>query len=150
MIDLERRVIKHLQVKGHAKNAKMLTIPISDGGMAFLEKWKGKNENYVFGILGDEFDLGDCELLKETLNAKNKAINTSLKTLGEKIKLPFSLHFHISRHTFATIGLNRGVDIKTISTLMGHSSVLITEKVYASVLPSTLEQAVEEKLNFKF
>ena len=60
-----------MQVKGHAKNAKMLTIPISDGGMAFLEKWKGKNENYVFGILGDEFDLGDCELLKETLNAKN-------------------------------------------------------------------------------
>ncbi len=149
-IDLERRVIKHLQVKGHTRNAKMLTIPISDGGMAILEKWRGKNENYVFGILGDEFDLGDCELLKETLNAKNKAINTSLKTLGEKIKLPFSLHFHISRHTFATIGLNRGVDIKTISTLMGHSSVLITEKVYASVLPSTLEQAVEEKLNFKF
>lgn len=49
-----------------------------------------------------------------------------------------------------TIGLNKGVDIKTISTLMGHSSVLITEKVYASVLPSTLEQAVKEKLNFKF
>ena len=86
-IDIERKVIKHLQVKGHTRNAKMLTIPISDGSLIILEKWRGRNENYVFGILDDEFDLGDSELLKDTLNAKNKAINTSLKTLGEKIKL---------------------------------------------------------------
>ena len=149
-IDVDRKVIKHLQVKGHTRKAKMLTIPISDGSMNILEKWRGRNENFVFGILDDEFDLGDCELLKETLNAKDRSINTSLKTLGEKIGLPFSLHFHISRHTFATIGLNKGVDVKTISTLMGHSSVVVTEKVYASVLPSTLEQVVQEKLNFKF
>lgn len=149
-IDVDRKVIRHLQVKGHTRKAKMLTIPISDGSINILEKWRGRNENYVFGILDDEFDLGDCEHLKETLNAKDKSINTSLKTLGEKIGLPFSLHFHISRHTFATIGLNKGVDVKTISTLMGHTSVLTTEKVYASVLPSTLEQVVKEKLNFKF
>lgn len=149
-IDIERKMIKHIQVKGHTKNAKMLTIPISDGSMNILEKWRGRNANFVFGILDDEFDLGDCEHLKETLNAKDRSINTSLKTLGEKIGLPFSLHFHISRHTFASIGLNAGVDVKTISALMGHSSVLVTEKVYASVLPSTLEQVVQEKLNFNF
>lgn len=85
-----------------------------------------------------------------SLLSKNKCINTSLKTLGDKVNLPFSLHFHISRHSFATIGLNKGVDIKTISTLMGHSSVLTTEKVYATILPSTLEKTVKERLNFHF
>lgn len=149
-IDLERRLIKHIQVKGHTRNAKILTIPISDEGLRILEKWKGRNENFVFGLLDDEFDLGNCENLKDTLNSKNKCINTSLKTLGDKVNLPFSLHFHISRHSFATIGLNKGVDIKTISTLMGHSSVLTTEKVYATILPSTLEKTVKERLNFHF
>lgn len=149
-IDMEKRMIKHIQVKGHTRNAKILTIPISDEGLKILEKWKGRNENFVFGLLDDEFDLGDCEKLKDTLNSRNKTINTSLKTLGDKVKLPFSLHFHISRHSFATIGLNKGVDVKTISTLMGHSSVLTTEKVYASILPSTLEKTVKERLNFHF
>lgn len=149
-IDMEKRVIKHIQVKGHTRNAKILTIPISDESLKILEKWRGRNDNFVFGILGDEFDLGDCEKLKDSLNSKNKTINTSLKTLGDKIKLPFPLHFHISRHTFATLALNNKVDVKTISTLMGHSSVLTTEKVYATLLPSTIEKTVEEKLNFHF
>ena len=56
----------------------------------------------------------------------------------------------MSRHTFATLALNNEVDVKTISTLMGHSSVLTTEKVYATLMPATLEKTVEEKLNFHF
>ena len=32
---------------------------------------------------------------------------------------------------------------------MGHSSVLTTEKVYASVLPETLQREVDRSLNFK-
>ena len=116
----------------------------------FVEKWKGRNDNFVFGLLGDEFDLTDCVALKETLNSKNRTVNISLNTLGDKIHLPFPLHFHIARHTFATLALNNTVDVKTISTLMGHSSVLTTEKVYATLLPSTIEKTVEEKLNFHF
>lgn len=118
--------------------------------MKILQKWQGRNDNFVFGLLDDEFDLSNCENLKETLNSKNRTINTSLHTLGDKIKLPFALHFHMSRHTFATLALNNEVDVKRISTLMGHSSVLTTEKVYATLLPSTIEKTVEEKLNFHF
>lgn len=48
-----------------------------------------------------------------------------------------------------TNGLNNGYDIKSISALMGHSSVLTTEKVYTAVLPETLQKTVEKSLNFK-
>ena len=149
-IDMNKRTIKHIQVKGHTRNAKILNLSIPDEGMKILEKWKDRNDNFVFGLLSDEFDLTDCACLKETLNSKNRSINTSLKTLGDKIHLPFPLHFHCSRHTFATLALNNTVDIKTISSLMGHSSVLTTEKVYATLMPSTIEKTVEEKLNFHF
>ena len=149
-IDMDKRTIRHIQVKNHTRNAKMLSLSIPDEGMKILQKWQGRNDNFVFGLLDDEFDLTDCARLKETLNSKNRTINISLKTLGDKINLPFPLHFHIARHTFATLALNNTVDIKTISTLMGHSSVLTTEKVYATLMPSTIEKTVEQKLNFHF
>lgn len=34
--------------------------------------------------------------------------------------------------------------------MMGHSSVLTTEKVYAKLLPETLKRTMDERLNFKF
>ena len=54
--------------------------------------------------------------------------------------------FHAVRHTFATRGLELGVDIKTLSELLGHSSVSITLNTYAH---SLLEQkrAAMEKFN---
>ena len=149
-IDMDKKTIRHIQVKNHTRNAKILNLSIPDEGMKILEKWQGRNDNFVFGLLGDEFDLSNCENLKETLNLKNRTVNISLNTLGDKIDLPFPLHFHIARHTFATLALNNTVDVKTISTLMGHSSVLTTEKVYATLMPSTIEKTVEEKLNFHF
>ena len=149
-VDFDKRIIRHLQVKNHTKRPVSLVLPISNEGMKILERWKGKFDNFVFGLLPDEFDLSDNESLKHTLNSKNRTVNQSLKCLGEKMGLPFNLHFHISRHTFATLALNKDVELNKISYLMGHSSTMITEKVYASLLPETLTQVVEEKLDFNF
>lgn len=101
-------------------------------------------------MLDDEFDLDDEEKLKLTINSRNKTMNQSLQCMGEKMELPFRLHFHIARHTFASYALNNGVDIKTISYLMGHSTTLVTEKVYAKLFPSTLIDVATDKLDFSF
>lgn len=46
------------------------------------------------------------------------------------------LNFHKARHTFAIWALNDGrYDIKQISSMLGHSSVLTTEVFYAKYLP---------------
>ena len=64
------------------------------------------------------------------------------------LAIAFYFILHVARHTFAVWALNRGVDVHKISRLMGHSSVIVTEKVYAKFMPKTLEQEVQDKLNF--
>lgn len=147
-IDIESKIVRHYQVKNHTRKSVLLTIPLADGAIEILERWKGRNENYVFGLLDDEFDLSEEEKFMQVKQSRTRTINQSLAALGEKINLPFRLHIHCARHSFGTIGLNNGADIKAISTLMGHSSVLTTEKVYAPVLQGTLQKVVEETLNF--
>lgn len=149
-VDMDNRIIKHLQVKNHTKKPTILTLPITDEGMKILDKWKGRNNNFVFGMLCDDFDLNDEKMLKHTISSMNKTMNQSLRCLGKKMKLPFNLHFHCSRHSYGTLLLNKGVDLNVISHLMGHSSPQTTMKVYSKYLPETLNEIVNEKLNFNF
>ncbi len=57
-----------------------------------------------------------------------------------------NLKFHTIRHTFATRALELGVDIKTISEILGHADVSITLNVYAHSLMEQKKMAME-KLN---
>ena len=95
------------------------------------------------GLRPTSFDLNDeAELKRQRIN-RNTPIKTSLHEIGRKLDLPFSLSFHVARHTFAVLSLNRDknpLSVHVISRLLGHSSLLVTEKVYARFLPKTLEQ----------
>lgn len=50
--------------------------------------------------------------------------------------------FHTARHSFATISINNGTDIYTVSKLLGHRS-LETTKVYAELLTKSKDAAVD-------
>ncbi|MCI2106983.1 MAG: site-specific integrase [Intestinimonas sp.] len=54
--------------------------------------------------------------------------------------------FHAIRHTFATRALELGIDIKTLSEILGHSNVSITLNIYAHSLMDQKRIAIE-KLN---
>jgi len=41
---------------------------------------------------------------------------------------------HVCRHTFATRYLQRGGDIYTLSRILGHASVSVTERHYAHLV----------------
>ena len=57
--------------------------------------------------------------------------------------------FHVLRHTFATMAISKGIDIKTVSLLLGHSDVSFTMKRY--VHPNIEHKRVQiEKLAVDF
>ena len=71
----------------------------------------------------------------------NSAYN-HLKTLLQKAGLP-SLRFHDLRHTFATLSLKNGVDVKTLSSTLGHYSAGFTLSTYTHATPDMMREAAD-------
>ncbi len=64
----------------------------------------------------------------------NQAINRYLKTIAKAAGIRKNITFHMGRHTFATtITLSQGVPIETVSKMLGHASLTITQ-LYAKIV----------------
>jgi site-specific recombinase XerD len=64
----------------------------------------------------------------------NAKLNAYLKEIADICGINKHLTFHIARYTFATtITLNNGVPIETVSKMLGHKSIKITQ-IYAKIL----------------
>lgn len=68
----------------------------------------------------------------------NQKYNQYLKVLGDYCGMNRNLHSHLGRHTFACLLLNSGVDMKTISRSLGHTSIKTTERIYAQMSNDTV------------
>ena len=71
-----------------------------------------------------------------------------LKALRLRAGISFPFTTHTARHTFATlITLEQGVPIETVSKMLGHSNVSMTER-YAKVTPKKLFEEFDRFLSF--
>jgi integrase len=53
------------------------------------------------------------------------------------------IRLHDLRHTWATLALQAGVDVKVVSERLGHSTATITRDVYQHVTPAMQSDAAE-------
>ena len=71
----------------------------------------------------------------------------SIAKLHEKILRDTGLEhirFHDLRHTFATMALQNGVDVKTVSSMLGHYDAGFTLRTYTHATRQMQEQAAEK------
>ena len=61
-----------------------------------------------------------------------------LKTIGAE-----HIRFHDLRHTFATLSLKNGVDVKTLSSTLGHYSAGFTLSTYTHATPDMMREAAD-------
>ena len=70
------------------------------------------------------------------------SVNNMLKRVLARAGIP-KVRFHDLRHTVATIALQNGVDIKTVSGMLGHFSAGFTLDTYAHVTTSAQKEAAQ-------
>lgn len=68
----------------------------------------------------------------------NQKYNLFLKALAERAKIAKNLHTHIFRHSYCTLLLNKGLNIKIVSRCAGHSTTAMTEQFYAHLHDETI------------
>lgn len=86
-------------------------IPIPDCLISMLRELKSKPDNFVL--------TGNCKPIEP------RTMQYRFKQILKKVNLP-SFRFHSLRHSFATGAIELGFDVKTLSEILGHSSVKIT------------------------
>ena len=92
----------------------------------------------------NRYRKADCELIFPVMS--NQKLNSYLKELADICKIKKVLTFHTARHTFSTtICLDNGLPIETLSKMLGHSDIKITQ-AYAKVSNRKIEEDVN-KLN---
>jgi integrase len=66
------------------------------------------------------------------------------KPLVRRAGLPEGTTFHSLRHTFATHCLQRGIDIHTVQTWLGHATPKMLLEVYAHYIPAHGEAQIDQ------
>ncbi len=70
------------------------------------------------------------------------SVNNMLHRVLDRAGIP-KVCFHDLRHTFATLALQNGVDIKTVSGMLGHFSAGFTLDTYAHVTTAAQKEAAQ-------
>jgi integrase len=146
-IDRKKGLLSKVLVKTRARHS----IPLSAPALEILYRWKGRapGGRFVFGLLPQDFEIREDGSLEKAVDNRNRTIRATLNAVGRKLGFPFPLGMHVARHTFAVKALNASrLDVHLISRLLGHSSVTITEKVYATFLLPTLTSEIRSRLSF--
>ncbi|WP_346689486.1 tyrosine-type recombinase/integrase [uncultured Cloacibacillus sp.] len=83
-----------------------------------------------------QLDKNKAEWLFLSRNGKQlhrETLWVILHKRGEAAGVPAKrLHPHVLRHTFATVLIRNGMDQRTLQELLGHSSIMTTEKIHSS------------------
>ena len=83
---------------------------------------------------------GDIGRLTKKIG-QNSVVNKTLRPLLDAVGADAKITFHGSRHTFATLLGQMGVDISVVSKLLGHRKITTTE-IYREVDRNNIEMAV--------
>ena len=158
-IDLKNRQLKIVDSKNTNRSAtgygKDRYVPIPRKVMGPIQKWLeiiGSDSKWFLPSMSSPDrplrKKSLYEQFKEGLNRANLSI--PLYTFGEckgrrkgMPKTKYKYYFHTLRHSYATYLLGKGVDIYTISNLLGHNQVTTTQ-IYARINVTQQREAVED------
>lgn len=105
------------------KTRKQLNVPLSDDALSLIEVKEVSGKDNLF------------------LLPAVSTIELYIKKWAKEAGIEKDITFHVARHSFATIMLTLGVDIYTVSKLLGHTN-LATTQIYGKVVDEKKVEAI--------
>ncbi len=127
------------------KTGSTISIKLPSKSLEILEKYKSEESesgHFIFPILKNEIDYSDKRVLFRAISSATAYTNSDLKDFEDTLELTKHIHFHTSRHTWATRALMKGMRIEYVSKLMGHANIKVTQG-YAKIVNEELDKAME-------
>lgn len=120
-------------------------------------KEDAKPSDYIFPMLDsnamwakattqEEKDVMPADLKKvlfSQISAKTALINKELKKIAALAGIDKKISFHVSRHSFAKVAKQKGVDNSKVKELLAHSSLKITEGYMGNFDTAENDKALE-------
>ena len=137
-VDLENRTV----FVHHGKGGKDRIIPISFTLVQILERYLTERKRLK----------KTCPEFFTSLNRNQGFTGSGLKRMLNRIKKASGIHFgtHKLRHTFATLMLEGGCDIYSLSKMMGHSDIKTTTIYLSASAEHLRSQVMKHPLNHSF
>lgn len=92
------------------KTKNMVKVPLTNKAKIILRKYSSSANESIFP------------------NRCNVTVNRDLKTIASLCKIKKNVHFHLARHTFASIMANSDVNSFKIMKLLGHRDIKMTQR----------------------
>jgi integrase/recombinase XerD len=134
----------HIHLAIH-KTKSQLSVKLPNKAIEIINEYhskKTKPTDFIFPMLANDVDLNDPQISYNEISSATAYVNKNLKLLAEKAKVEKPLSFHISRHTWATRALKKGVSIDKVSKILGHAQLRETQ-IYAKIVNSELDKAMD-------
>lgn len=125
------------------KSGESRTVPLSDAMAKILKEHRQRQQRFMEKLWHEYYrsdfviTYDDGTLIKPRALSKNFA--AVLKKAGLK-----PVRFHDLRHTAASLMINEGVELKTVSEILGHSSITITADIYGHIVEEKKKEAARK------
>lgn len=127
------------------KTHRKINVPILDEAKEIMKKYIDSNNEYIFPILNHIIH----KTKMQQYNRKKKVIlkvNRYLKKISQMVGVEVNLTTYVSRHSYATVLKNSGVNIALIGETLGHSDLKTTQIYLDSFENSQIYEAMKNLL----
>ena len=146
----------HYQMDKNHKDRDLLLVEPAVDILRYYHREGVNATDYIFPLLSNDAEYAEYITLadKDRMNpdlrkkmyqdisSKNALINKYLKRIAKLAKIVIPLSMHISRHSFAHIAQESGVESAAIKDILGHSNLATTERYMGSFDTSRTDETL--------